>query len=357
MKNNFCFDKKYLFLIMLFVFFLSFYIGIKSILNRKTTTAKASNPSIYYGEMARDNEFPYNVVINNGYSKCGGSLIHEEYVLTAAHCLYDGSNKVIDSKKVSVIIGLNHINKELLALHTSYVDKVIINQNYQNKTPGYFDIALLHLTKSARGIPTISIPNPNTDRNMDGIIDYKDYPENFYSSKNEEDATKNGNTAVLIGFGITEKSKNNTDLMKTKLFFVKNTVPSALFNANSGASFYNKSSGCDGDSGSPLALNKKRLLQIGIMSSSRCPNFFLFDSGTFTSVISYANWIQVNIPNFIFESGSYDYCILNKNCSSQTSQKSYCFSETTIETCNYKNSTCGYYSCDKTCKAIGSSCN
>ena len=46
------------------------------------------NSRIVGGDFARQNQFPHQVaVIYKGSLRCGGSIISESWVLTAAHCL------------------------------------------------------------------------------------------------------------------------------------------------------------------------------------------------------------------------------------------------------------------------------
>lgn len=44
------------------------------------------------GEMVEDNEYPWMALITDNKSKlmCGGSLINDRYVVSAAHCLVHG---------------------------------------------------------------------------------------------------------------------------------------------------------------------------------------------------------------------------------------------------------------------------
>lgn len=45
-------------------------------------------PRIINGEEASPNQFPFHVGVKSEKGLCGGSLISEEYVLTAAHCTF-----------------------------------------------------------------------------------------------------------------------------------------------------------------------------------------------------------------------------------------------------------------------------
>ncbi|CAF4405347.1 unnamed protein product [Adineta steineri] len=68
---------------------------IYTIYNYETTANTIDNKvilkrfrRIIRGHLAKPEQFPYQVSINNnGDHFCGGALIHEKWVLSAAHCL------------------------------------------------------------------------------------------------------------------------------------------------------------------------------------------------------------------------------------------------------------------------------
>lgn len=46
------------------------------------------NSKIVGGYFANDNQFPHQVaILHKGRLRCGGSIISESWILTAAHCL------------------------------------------------------------------------------------------------------------------------------------------------------------------------------------------------------------------------------------------------------------------------------
>ena len=68
--------------------------------------AKSSNARIFGAEEALDHEFPWQILLYINYDgkkangqvkrimkKCGGALISDHHILTAARCFYDDDNK------------------------------------------------------------------------------------------------------------------------------------------------------------------------------------------------------------------------------------------------------------------------
>ncbi|XP_005179495.2 chymotrypsin-2-like [Musca domestica] len=103
-------------------------------------TAEDGLGRVVGGITAEEGLAPYQVSLQNFWGHyCGGAIIAEQWILTAAHCVVTK-----DLEDILVMTGTQNLEVPGITYH---VDKVHVHCNY-NKPDMHNDIALLHLNES-----------------------------------------------------------------------------------------------------------------------------------------------------------------------------------------------------------------
>jgi len=112
------------------------------------TCGKTTNTRIVGGTETKVNKYPWIALLSMG---CGGSLIADKWILTAAHCFYDGDGNLVitDPTTIEITLGEHDISKTTETTLTKVVtpDLQIIHSGY-NFALSSNDIALLRLPSS-----------------------------------------------------------------------------------------------------------------------------------------------------------------------------------------------------------------
>jgi secreted trypsin-like serine protease len=66
--------------------------------------------TIVGGQPAEAGEWPWQALVRSGPYMCGGSLIDQEWVVTAAHCVVDSQKNVFAPADIRVILGEHRRN-------------------------------------------------------------------------------------------------------------------------------------------------------------------------------------------------------------------------------------------------------
>ncbi|XP_053982342.1 trypsin-1-like [Hylaeus volcanicus] len=235
------------------------------------------------GSEAKVGQFPWQVSLQWGWlfgqsHFCGGSILNNQWIVTAGHCVL----AVPNYGDFVVKVGKHNLKKTEDTEQTIKVAKSFVHEKYSGNVAPY-DIALLKLEKPlvlSKAVKAISLP--------------------------ESGSTPAG-TSVLSGWGST--SRTNTAQMPDALQYVdlplidlatcKKAVedltgPSPLHETNvCTGPLTGGYSACSGDSGGPLILNRNGKAElIGIVSWGIVPCGTVGAPSVYTRTSAFNGWMK-----------------------------------------------------------------
>jgi secreted trypsin-like serine protease len=257
------------------------------------TPTPIAEPAIVGGTPATLGEFPWQVALlfddySGSYEQgCGGSLIADAWVLTAAHCVVEEAG-TIDPATIRVAAGSIDLTTITTDQHIA-VDQIIPHPSYDYDNPYTpHDIALLHLAEPA------DTSNPNI-----ATID-------LLPLADEATLAAPGIDATVTGWGrITEGGDYSDVLLKVDVPIVSNQAcRQAYAAAGYKGTIYDSElcaggeagrDTCEGDSGGPLVVPAgSGFMQAGIVSWGGTAELSCGQEGipgVYTRVTSYQDWI------------------------------------------------------------------
>lgn len=239
-----------------------------------TTVAESIyRPQVIGGGDTTIEQWPWQVQVRAGGSFCAGTLIDEEWVVTAAHCFDYGDS-------TSIVLGRTALNSGGISRASA---EVIVHEAYSG-TEYDHDIALVRLNSAVSFGPSIQ-------------------PLALLSAAQEPNLAKDGVLGTVTGWGLTRENSQPSTLQRADVAMIgtqtcRDTSYSAQSITNNMicAGFIDGGvDACSGDSGGPLVvrdgLGGYRLA--GITSwGNECakPDY----PGVYTRVSAFIDWITEN---------------------------------------------------------------
>ncbi len=224
-------------------------------------------------------DYPWQVFINAGDYLCGGTIIADKWVLTAAHCLFDEENIQIPDSVISFLAGAEFPFNFSPDGEKYEVDLSVIHEDYDPESFGN-DMALLRTNK---------------------VIEHEIARPLNLITEEEVNAglTDPGSEAIITGWGLTsvDPAEFPSRLQKLNLPIVSNEIGRAVWgplpdNVLIAGYINGEGDACGGDSGGPLIVqsgNEYKLAGITSWGSSNCNSV-----GGYLKVSAFLEWLRKN---------------------------------------------------------------
>jgi len=230
------------------------------------------NHRIVGGSQAQTAEYPWQVSLRyNGQHLCGGTLIDNQWVLTAAHCFEDTIRQYW-----TVAVGINDIGY-VSSSHVRHVSHILRHGTY-DKDSNTNDITMIKLSSpiDLSGSYARSACLPEDNENFDNLV------------------------CTVTGWGATHSDGSAVRMLReVDLPIMTNSVCGYYLGHNhvhtsnicAGYASGGKDS-CQGDSGGPLVCKKDGVWKIAGVVSWGYGCAMRNSPGVYTRVSSYLSWIE-----------------------------------------------------------------
>ena len=241
-----------------------------------------TNPASFIvgGDKAKKGEYPWQVVIvmsnRRGSFSCGGSILDENNILTAAHCAYDDTGRAFTHRQMAV----RYKGVKLSKMKSKRVEQIKVEERYHPSRYPH-DIAILHLKSPIKledgSVESISIPTTGSTEIPEGTK----LKVSGFGKTSSRGRPVNRLRHVEIEYIEQERCRSESDYGE----IIQDGMLCAGF-------MEGKKDTCQGDSGGPLVKYEEKH-QVGVVSwgwgcgEKNRP-------GVYVDTSKYATWIEAN---------------------------------------------------------------
>ncbi|CAF3834470.1 unnamed protein product [Rotaria sordida] len=218
---------------------------------------------------------------------CGGTILNDYYILTAARCVEQIDQSSILSQNITIVAGIHNLSEVNQIIR--HVDQIFIHPKYAGQSYLYKnDIAILHLDK-----PLGLDINPFITRTC--------LPPRINSSEDIVEYPSNGSMLVTIGWGITYQLENMQPqaLQQVGIYAIHHNNPMCErsighINVQFCGGLYDDRTGiCFGDFGGPIfKWLDDHWQQVGISSYVINDCASVDYQSVFTRLAAFYDWIE-----------------------------------------------------------------
>ncbi|XP_051913463.1 coagulation factor VII [Hippocampus zosterae] len=233
-------------------------------------------PRVVNGEICPKGHCPWQALLTENHQQiCGGIVLSDQWILTAAHCVWKKQNSILH-----VVVGEHDLETDEKTEQKRRVSKVLIHRGY-NHSSYDSDLAMLKLHRPIKlGLYVVPICLPA--KNSSFIRTLAAIRHNTVSGWGR--LSLHGSTARLLQRLALPRVPLQECRLHTKLNITRNMLCAGLQRGGQDA--------CKGDSGGPLVTRyKKTWFLSGVVSwGNGCADNNMY--GIYTKVSNFLDWIQ-----------------------------------------------------------------